>query len=232
MTPAISTTAHAAFNRTLLPLAAILTIAFGFMAPANADNIYSFETLSATMDGTPTNSLAAFGQIIISSAAVAAGHASVTTSNPAQGTPVETLDGVTSAYLDFTLGPQIATPYGVINFTASLSGEDIHITPQNLYGGFFVNGVDSDAYYAVGSSGSDILTIGYGTDDAGSPCYGPQMPGVSKCVVTGEFVYAGDPPPAGAAPVAVPEPGSFPILLGGLSLLGALLMRQRRQLRI
>jgi len=217
MTPLSSRAIGVAINRTLFMFLIVLPITLVLLTDAKADNIYTFETLSATLDGVPAAGLTAYGEIVVSASAVADGYAALTTSNPEIGTPSENFDGVISAYFGFLIGPQITSPDGVINFTANLSGDDIQINPINSYGGFFVNGDDTDAYYAVSSSGSDILTIGYGTNDASSPCYGLPLPGEAKCVVTGEFVDADDP---------VPEPGSLVIFVGSLGLLGGLLCRR------
>jgi hypothetical protein len=219
-----ATTAHTVVIRMLVWLAVVLAIAGWDPAPARADSIYVFRTLSATIDGAPSNQLDAFGQISVSDSAVAGGHASVTTPDPQLGPSTETLDGITSVAFGFNFGPVIWSPQGVINFTADLSGQNLHITPVNSDGGFIVNETDNDAYFAIGSANSDILTIGYGTDNLGSPCAGPQEPNVSHCVVTGEFVYAGGAPPLDP----VPEPAALPTLFGSLSLFaGALIWRRR-----
>ena len=212
-------------NRVMSCLIGVLVMTCIPRAPARADNLYTFETSSATINGVTASGLDAYGQIIVSAAAVAGGQASVVTSNPETGTPVETLNGITSAEFGFDFGPLITSPDGVIDFTATLSGDSIQIDPIDSYGGFFVNDDDTDAYYAVADSGSSLLTIGYGSDDANSPCFDAQMPGKAVCVVTGEFVYAGDPPPPGSP---VPEPASIVVFLGSLGMLGGLLWRVGR----
>jgi hypothetical protein len=209
-------------NRSLPKAATLCAIGLAVVAlPAHANVVYVWQTRSATLDGAPTGMLAAFGEITLTDAAVAGGFASAATSNPQSGVPVETLDGVVSASFGFSLGPAIQTPYGVIDFTATPDGGYLDVSPENLYGGFFVNAVDTDAYFAVGDPGSDILTIGYGTDDAGSPCFGPQEPASSRCVVTGVFEAAGG--------TGVPEPSALLLFTGALGLLAMLLLRRRRR---
>jgi hypothetical protein len=221
MTTTSSIAQSRANNRTALRLIVAFAATVIVNPAASADVIYDFETLSATIDGVPVSGLTAVGRIDVTDAAVAAGRASVTTSNPQFGTPVETLTGINSTWFGFNIAPIISSSSGVINFAATITGADLTLIPDNLYGGFFVNNGDTDAYYAVGSADSEILTVGYGTDNPGSPCYGPQEPWLSHCVVTGEFVD-----PGGADPV--PEPGALIMLFSNLALLGGALIWRRR----
>jgi hypothetical protein len=191
---------------------------------AHADVIYTWRTLSATLYGVPTTSFTAFGEITLTDAAVASGVASVTTSNPEFGLPSETLDGVASASFRFTIGPGISTPTGVIDFTTTPDGQYLNVVPINSYGGFFVNEMDTEAYYALNSGGADTLTIGYGSDNIGNLCYGPQNPWTSHCVVTGEFQYSGGP-----STPAVDEPGALLIFGSALCLLAVFLRRWRSE---
>ena len=188
---------------------------------ARADVIFSWETLSATVNGAPNSDLSAAGQITLTDAAVANGFASVTTTNYGGGTN-QTLDGVVSASFQMTglnglYAGQEATgsPLAVINFTATLDRRFLDITPENSYGGFFVDAMDTNAYYGVDSGA--ILTIGFGSDNPNSICYGPQQPASSRCVVTGVFESEAGDMHTGIrhrlSAEAVPEPGTLALLL-------------------
>jgi hypothetical protein len=198
----------------VLAITAGLFVALGNLVAAKADVIYNWETLSAMIDGAPAYGLTALGAIDLTDAAVAAGAASIT-SNPDVSPPEEISDGVVAAAFGFSIGPIIATPTGVINFTATPDGQYLHVIPENLYGGFFVNAGDTDAYFGIANVGSDVLTIGYGTDNAGSPCFGPQIPVLSHCVVTGVFETS-----------QISEPSAFAVF-GALCVIG-LAAAQRR----
>jgi hypothetical protein len=193
---------------------ASILVALGFSCcGAHADVVYDWKTLSATLNGVPTT-LAASGEITLTDAGFGQGFGQVTTTLLAPGGPRDqTIDGVASASFEMFGGPDY-TLGAVVNFLATVSGQRLDVSPngnQAFYGGFFVDIDDTDAYYAV-SGGGGILTVGYGTDNQASPCYGPQQPGQSHCVVTGIFEL-------------VPEPGTFSIslaALGMLMLIGAL----------
>ncbi len=150
-----------------------------------------------------------------------------------------TLLGVVSAGFGMFGGPSYsASFFGLVNFTATVDGQYLDVDPNNgpidcpgfCASGFFVDVADSAAYYAVGGAISpgggippgDVLTIGYGTDDPFSPCYGGQVPehGGSHCVVTGVFEDADAP---------VPEPGALPIFLASLGIFGTVISLQRRR---
>jgi len=178
---------------------------------ASADVIYSWHTLTATVNGAPT-SLTASGQIVLTNTGFSAGSVSVTTTDPPFS---QTLNGVVSASFQAFDGPTLSTGTSdFVNFTATVNGQFLDVNPNNLFGGFFVNSLDTDAYFGVG--GAPILTIGYGTDNLGSVCSGPQPPDQSHCVVTGFFQLA-----------QVPEPGSLAILAAAFSAFALCLARRR-----
>lgn len=109
----------------------------------------------------------------------------------------------------------------VVNFMATVSGQHLAVSPndnQSFYGGFFVNIGDTDAYYAALGAG-DVLTVGYGTDNVGSPCYGSQQPGQSHCVVTGVFE------------LVIGEPGTLSISLAALGMLMLVTALNQRLIR-
>jgi len=185
---------------------------------ASADVIYSWHTLTATVDGAPT-SLTASGQIVLTDAGFSAGSVSVkTTDFPFS----QTLNGVVSASFQAFDGPTVSTGTSdFVNFTATVNGQFLDVLPINdaVPGnpGFFVDSPDTEAYFGENGPGLHVLTIGYGTDNLGSVCSGPERPDQSHCVVTGFFQVA-----------AVPEPGSLAILATAFSAFGALCFARRR----
>lgn len=195
-------------------LIALVLILLVIQVPsALADVMYDWVTLSATYNGMPTNLFTAFGNITLTDAGQALGFGSVTTTEVPFS---QTLNGVAEASFGFSNGPTYVAPGNdIVNFTATVDGQFLHVTPINLYGGFFVNSTDTDAYYGVNGP-NDILIVGYGTDNANSPCFGPQQPSVSHCVVTGVFEL-----------VSVAEPGPSPVLAGVSGLFVLLLWRER-----
>ena len=225
--------------------AALVAIAAIAGSSARADVIFSWETLSATVNGVPNSDLGAIGQITLSDAAVDNGFASVTTTNYG-GHTNQTLDGVVSASFQMTglsglfAGEEaIGSPLAVINFTATLDRQFLDITPDNSYGGFFVDAMDTNAYYATVSE--SILTIGFGSDNPNSICYGPQQPATSHCVITGVFeneageMHTAISPHVHAVVAAVPEPGTLalllPFVLGAFGLARRPMPARRRAVR-
>jgi hypothetical protein len=177
---------------------------------ARADVVYDFRTLSATLNGAPTN-LTASGEITITDAAFLQGSAQV---NSPLGFPItHALNGVVSASFEMFGGPTYTLSNSLINFTAAVDGLHLAVTPQNLGGGFFVDPGDSDAYFGVAGPGP-VLTVGYGSDNPGSACFGPQNPGQSRCVATGVFER-------------VPEPAS--LILFGTGLIALAWFGRRRE---
>lgn len=201
-----------------------LALAGGLGAPgARADVTFVWHTLSATLDGQPTN-LTASGEITLTDAGFAAGFGEVT-STPFFGPPssvMQTLDGIASASFQMFGGPPYATgqtagDLTLVNFSALVRGQDLLVLPDNSHGGFMVDVDDGAAYFGTMGTG-DEFTVSYGTDASPSPCFGTQyLPG-SHCVVTGVFE---DP---------VPEPGTLPISLSALGLF--LLIRKHHDRRL
>lgn len=184
---------------------------------ASADVIYSWHTLTATVDGAPT-SLTASGQIVLTDGGFSAGSVSVTTTDVPFS---QTLDGVVSASFKAFDGPTLSTGGSFVNFTATVDGQFLDVNPINDavpgHPGFFVNSDDTEAYFGENGPGPHVLTIGYGTDNQFSVCYGSQLPNQSHCVVTGFFQLA-----------QVPEPGSLAILATAFSAFGVLCFALRR----
>jgi hypothetical protein len=222
----------------LLKSAACCVVSLTYFGPAAyADTIYTWETLSETINGVSTNSLTVNGEITLTGEP-GTGDPSVTTSSPGLGTPSETLTDVASASFGFVttpqiseLGPQISSPWGVIDFAATTNGIYLDILPNNSYGGFFVDASDDEAYWADASAESNILTIGYGTDNESNICYGPQSPDSSHCVVTGVFEQAAIDPPSSleSDSESVPEPGTLAIFASTLAIFGIMLPRRQRR---
>ncbi|MGE3782120.1 MAG: hypothetical protein AB7H71_05190 [Alphaproteobacteria bacterium] len=194
-----------------------MLVAATSLAPANADVIYNWHTLTAAVDGVPVSG-GAVGQIILTDAGFASGSVSVTT-NPLDSSD-QTLNGVVSAKFGAFGGPILTTGTGsFVNFTAVVDGQFLDVTPINsaLGGaGFFVGPLGTEAYFGENGPGPHVLTIGFGTDDVGSVCSGPQQPGQSHCVLTGFFQQA------------VPEPGSLAVLATAFGAFGGLRFARRR----
>lgn len=192
-------------------LAFALALAVG--AQADADVIYSWQTISATIGGAPTG-MSAVGGITLSDAAAAQGTAAVA-SAPLFGSVQYDFSGIEAASFQMFTGPAYAVsataPGNVVfNLTVAVNQQFLDFTGANQrFGGFAVDLSDSDAYYALGNG--DLWTIGYGSDNPASPCYGGQIPGsgTNRCVVTGVFR-------ADATPV--PEPATLPLLASALLL--------------
>ncbi len=190
-------------------LVACLLVIFGLSSSAHADVVYVWKTLSATIDGQPTN-LTAAGEVTLTDAGFSQGFGQVTTTPPGFLPVDQTLSGVASASFQMFDGPNIATGTDdSVNFTAAVDGLYLAVDQSNTQYGFFGNSIGTDLYFAnLASFGFPILTVGYGTDNSGSPCYGPQLPGQSHCVVTGVFERV----------VPEPEPATLPLSLAALGL--------------
>jgi hypothetical protein len=181
---------------------------------SKADVIYTWETLSASLDGAPSE-MTASGSITLTDAAAQQGSAQLI-SNPVGGVADYTFEGVESASFQMFTGPLYSVSINdvtnfLFNLMVSPRGEHLEFIGGNQrYGGFAVNLGDSDAYYAIDTDG--IWTIGYGSDNPGSPCFGGQIPGApgNQCAVTGVFA------------AEVSEPGTALLLLTGLALWGSL----------
>lgn len=197
------------------PAAMALAIASG---QASADVVYVWHTTSATVNGAPSSSLSASAEITLTDAGFASG--SVGVSSVSFGGPVtQTLNGVASANFQMTglanlfapnfAAPQIGNHGPLVNFTATVNGQFLDVASNR--DSFMVDYPDTEAYGAIAGSGN-TLTVGYGTDNQASICYGPQTPPDSKCVVSGYFQQ-------------VPEPGTLPIVLTALGILGIALWR-------
>ena len=202
-------------------LVTCLLVIFGLSSSAHAGVVYVWKTLSATIDGLPTN-LTASGEVTLTDAGFSQGFGSVTTTPPGFLPMDQTLSGVASASFQMFDGPNIATGTNdSVNFTAAVDGLYIAVDPSNTPYGFFVDSLDTEAYFAnLATMGLPILTVGYGTDNSGSPCYGPQFPGQSHCVVTGVFEQV----------TPESEPATLPLSLAALGLF-ALLARPRGRAR-
>ncbi len=103
------------------------------------------------------------------------------------------------------------TPFNVCR----IDGRHLAVTPQNVDGGFFTDPGPDDAYYGVIGPGADVITIGYGSDNPSSVCFGPQIPGQSRCVVTGVFEQ-------------VPEPASVVLFATAIVILTSFGRRRQR----
>ncbi|HVC56041.1 MAG TPA: PEP-CTERM sorting domain-containing protein [Stellaceae bacterium] len=188
----------------------------GFASSSNADVIYTWKTLSATPGSVTSN-----GSISLTDSGFSQGTAQLS-SDPIGGTVAYNFNGVESVDFQITPGPHYYISSNdltniLFNFNVTVDNQYLDFTGGNqAYGGFAVDRGDSDAYYAIGSN--DIWTIGYGSDNPSSPCYGGQVPGSgsNRCAVTGVFED-------------VPEPGTLPILLVGLLVSGLVCGRRRRQ---
>jgi hypothetical protein len=191
-------------------LLVFLCFSFG---EARADVQYDWFTTSATVDGV-ASSVTPSGEITLTDAAFAQGSAQVTSLPPNVG-GTQTSNGIVSASFQF-IGPFYTLLNSVVNFAATVDGQYLDIDTNNAFGGFFVDAGDTAAYYAVNGPGAHMLTVGFGTDFGGSPCYGPQEPSSSQCVATGYFEVA-----QGQETLvdAIPEPGTMPILLAALGIL-------------
>jgi hypothetical protein len=193
-------------NNTMKSVACSLLALGAAVNTAQADVVYTWRTLSATLNGLPTN-LTAQGEITLTDAGFSRGSGGVTSFLTFPGV-AQTLDGIASARFEMFGGPFYTTApdHDIINFTASVAGQNLFVDPLNQAGGegFFVNTDGTDAYW--GTPGAGGLTVSYRTDNSFSPCFGPQtLPG-SHCVVTGVFER-------------VPEPGTLPILLAAFGIL-------------
>ena len=196
--------------RTVLPIAALAVLIAG---GARADAIYSWQTLSASLNGAPSD-LTASGSIVLTDAAAARGSAAVI-SDTLGGTVTHSFDGIAAARFQMFTGPNYtisSTDPGpaLFNVAVGVHGDFLDFTGGNQrYGGFAVDPSDSEAYFAVANG--DIWTIGYGSDSPASPCFGSQRPGAAgnRCAITGVFTAATD----------VPEPASALTLLAGIAAL-------------
>lgn len=188
-------------------LLACLVLILGFGSSAHADVVYVWKTLLATVDGQPTN-LTASGEVTLTDAGFSQGFGQVTTTLVPGGGMIasQVLDGVRSASFEMFGGPTYTTDgTSLVNLIATVSGPDLNVVAneyQNIYGGFFMNVADTDDYYDAAGA------IYFGSDNQGSPCYGPQTPGQSRCVVTGMFEQV----------VPAPEPATLPVSLAALGL--------------
>jgi len=187
-----------------------LVLVLGFGGSAHADVVYVWKTLSATVDGQPTD-LTASGKITLTDAGFSQGFGSVTTTSIGGTMVNQILDGVVSASFQMFDGPDLITGNTnvLVNLIATVHDQYLDVTAEG--GPFFVNAVDTDAYFTIGSG-----IIYYGTDNQNSPCLGSELPGGSHCMVTGVFERV------------VPEPGTFPISLAALGLFTLIAARTRR----
>jgi len=183
------------------------------MPAAHADAIYVWQTLSATLHGQPTD-LTAAGEIVLSDSGLTQGFGRVSSTFD-DGTISHTLDGVVAASFQIFRGPTYTLNNSLVNFLGTVHDQFLDVTTMNPFGGFFVNVGDTDAYYAVPGPGPDVLTIGYGSDNPSSVCFGPQMPDRSACVVTGFFER-------------IPEPGTLLILMTALGIFLGVMAKYRR----
>jgi hypothetical protein len=195
--------------------AGIVIAAAAGLSQAEAAVVYTWHTLSATIDGIPADA-GAVGEIVLTDAGFASGSVSVIT-DPSGGTPSDpfqhTLNGVVSASFGAFGGPTISAPgFDIVNFTATVSGSFLDVGSW-----FFANYGETEQYFGESGPGPHVLTIGFGTDNGESVCWGPAQPGQSRCVVTGFFQQ-----------VAVPEPGSLAILAAAFSAFGALGFARRQ----
>ena len=181
------------------------------VCPARANVVYDWQTLSATLHGSPT-SLTAAGEITLTDVGFSQGVVGVTTPNA--GPITHTLNGMVSASFEMFSGPALTLSNSLVNFTATVNGQFLDVSPVNLFGGFFVNLGGGDAYFAITGPGPDELTIGFGSENPASACFGSQIPGQSACIVTGVFER-------------VPEPGTLTMLLSALVGLGWLTRHRR-----
>ena len=198
-------------------LMACLVLILGFGGSAHADVVYVWKTLSATVDGQPTN-LTASGEVTLTDAGFSQGFGQVTTTLVPGGGPIasQVLDGIESASFQMFGGPNYTTNgSSLINLVATVAGSNLTVVAneyQSLYGGFFMNVADTDDYAEAGGA------IYYGTDNQNSPCYGPVTPGLSHCQVTGVFEQV----------VPEPEPATLPLSLAALCLFTIAAGRARR----
>ena len=199
-------------------LVACLLVIFGFGGSAHADVVYVWKTLSATIDGLPTN-LTASGEVTLTDAGFSQGFGQVTTTLVPGGGPIasQVLDGIRSASFQMFGGPNYTTGgTSLVNFIATVAGPDLNVIGneyQGLYGGFFMNANDTDDYLDAGGG-----VIYYGTDNQSSPCYGSELPGQSHCRVTGVFEQV----------ASTPEPATLPLMLAALCLFTIVAGRDRR----
>lgn len=198
-------------------LMACLVLILGFGGSAHADVVYVWKTLSATIDGAPT-SLTASGEITLTDAGFSRGFGSVTTTLVPGGGSIasQVLDGIKSASFQMFDGPNYTTGgFSLVNLIATVAGPNLNVVAneyQSLYGGFFMDAEDTADYFLSGTS------IYFGTDNQDSPCYGPETPGQSYCVVTGVFEQV----------VPEPEPATLPLSLAALCLFTIAAGRARR----
>lgn len=208
--------------RSIAGFTALAAVALAITSsPARADIVYVWHTTSATVNGAPNSSLSASAEITLTDAGFASGSVGVSSAGLGLGIPItQTLNGVASASFQmiglanlvspgFTV-PQTGTNGPIVNFTATVNGQFLDVTPI-FHEDLSVDYPDTEAYGAVAGPGN-TLTVGYGTDNGASICYGPEQPGSSKCVVSGYFQQ-------------VPEPGTLPIVLTAFGILGIALRR-------
>lgn len=192
----------------------------GFASSSNADVIYTWKTLSAVPD-----SVAANGSITLTDSGFSQAMAQIS-SDPIGSSVAYNFNGIENVGFQINPGPYYYASSNEItnilfNFNVTIDKQYLDFTGGNqAYGGFAVDQGDSDAYYALGSA--NIWTIGYGSDNPNSPCYGGQVPGSgsNRCAVTGVFENV---------PEDVPEPGTLPILLAGLLVSGLVRRYRHRQ---
>ncbi len=199
-------------------LLVIFGLVFGLSSGAHADVVYVWKTLSATIDGQPTN-LTAAGEVTLTDAGFSQGFGQVTTTLVPGGNTIasQVLDGIRSASFQMFGGPMYTTNgTSLINIVATVAGANLNVVGneyQQMYGGFFMDANDTDVYYGDGTG-----SIYYGSDDENSPCFGPAQPGQSHCQVTGVFERV----------VPTPEPATLPLSLAALGWFTVIAARTRR----
>ena len=110
--------------------------------------VYVWKTLSATVDGQPTN-LTASGEITLTDAGFSQGFGQVTTTSIGGTMVNQILDGVASASFQMFDGPDLITGNTnvLVNLIATVHGQYLDVTAEG--GPFFVNALDTDAYFTM-----------------------------------------------------------------------------------